>query len=267
MNNLSHQIYKYRLLWVSGWAAMIFSVAYSIYYGEWLLLLASFVWTRIVGVFSVQIALHRYFSHRSFETGPGRRRFLLWFSILSGEGSPIAWSTHHRHHHKYSDTERDVHSPHESFWRSALYWQIQPADWWLKTKQVNTITKDLLRDKEVRFVDRHYYTIWLLLVAVSFMIDWRMSVFFVLAPAGWAMFFAMFVNAFSHYKLPGSYRTYDTPDRSYNNQWIHWFIFGEGLHNNHHHMMNSHTQALNPGEFDLAGWICEKLFIIRQSES
>lgn len=264
MNNLSHQIYRYRILWAAGWAAMLFTIIYTIFTGEWYWLLGSFLWARVVSVFGIQISLHRYFSHRSFETGKWRRRFLLWFTILTGEGSPIAWSTHHRHHHRFAETDRDIHSPHKPFGSlllSAFTWQVQPVDYWLKDKRITTMTKDLLRDKEIKFVDKHYYHFWIFLVILSLLINWKFCVFFILAPAGWALFFAIFVNTVSHLNLPGSYRNYNTEDQSYNNKWVHWFVFGKGLHNNHHYDGSKYNQAFKPGEFDLTGWLCNKLFV------
>jgi stearoyl-CoA desaturase (delta-9 desaturase) len=68
-----------------------------------------------------------------------KRRFLLYFSILGGEGSPIAWATHHRHHHKYTEKPNDIHSPYESITLSLFRWQVMPKDWWLKEKGVKTI--------------------------------------------------------------------------------------------------------------------------------
>lgn len=260
--DLSHQIYRYRVLYFAGWAALFFTFGYCIYYEMWWTLLAAYVWSRICTFFANQISLHRYFSHRSFETTTWKRRFLLYFSILGGEGSPIAWATHHRHHHKYTEKPNDIHSPYESVTLSLFRWQIMPKDWWLQTKGVKTIPKDLLRDKEIRFVDTHYYKIWAALcVITALLFSWQFTVFFVLMPVGMAMFNSFGVNFVSHWKFPGSYRTYDTDDKSYNNKWLHYYLGGEGLHNNHHKDVTKYDQAFNPGEFDLAGWVVRKFFV------
>lgn len=260
-NNFSHQIYKYRILWVAGWATFFFSFYYAFAFNAWWLLLASYLWGRFVTFTANQIALHRYFSHRSFETTPAKRRFLLWFSILGGEGSPIAWSTHHRHHHANTEKPNDIHSPYESKILSMFTWQIKPVKWWLHEKQLRTIPKDLMRDKEIRFVDKHYYKIWLLMIIATALISWKITVFFLLGPVGWGLFHAIGVNFVSHWKFPGSYRNFETPDRTYNNQWVAYYLGGEGLHNNHHKDGGKFDQAFLPGEFDFGGWVVRKFFL------
>jgi fatty-acid desaturase len=260
MTNLSHQIYKFRLLYAAGWIAFLFTWWYAFSFGTWYLLLFSYLWARVVTFFGVQIALHRYFCHKAFVTTKIKHRMLLWFSLLSGEGSPIAWATHHRHHHKHSDQPLDLHSPHESKLLSMFLWQIKPLSWWLETKQLRSIPKDLLRDKEIKWFDHYYYTIWAVLVVVTVLIDWKITVFFLLAPVGWAMIHAMVGNFGSHWKLPGSYRNYDTPDYSHNNQWVAWYLGGEGLHNNHHQYPNAYDQAVTSKEFDFAGWVIKRFF-------
>ena len=265
-NNLSHQIYKYRILYAAGWLSLLFSIVYAVGYNAGWLLLASYLWARVVTFAGVQIALHRYFCHRSFVTTAAKHKLLLWFSILSGEGSPIAWTTHHRHHHRYSDQAQDLHSPHESKLLSMFQWQIKPKMWWLETKQLKTMPRDLLRDSQVKLVDQYYYHIWLALVIVTWLIHWKITVFFVLAPVGWALFHAIGVNFISHWPIPGSYRNYDTPDHSYNNQWVAYYLGGEGLHNNHHQDQSRYDHAVNPGEFDLGGWVVDKFFIQNKYE-
>ena len=240
---------------------MIFIIVYAVRYDAGWLLLASYLWGRVVTFIGVQIALHRYFCHKGFVTSPVKHKFLLWFSILSGQGSPISWATHHRHHHRYSDQSQDLHSPHESKLLSIFLWQIKPKMWWLETKQLKTLPKDLLRDTQVRLVDQYYYYFWAGLIAATWLINWKITIFFLLAPVGWALFHAIGVNFISHWPIFGSYRNFETPDRSYNNQWVAYYLGGEGLHNNHHYDMTKYDQAMQPGEFDLAGWMVKKFFI------
>lgn len=263
MTNLSHQIYKYRILYISGWLALFATLFYSVYYNEWWLLLGSFVWSRIVSLFAIIIGLHRYFTHKTFETGKFRKKFLLWFGILGAEGSPLAWGVHHRHHHRYADTVKDIHSPHESVILSSLTWQIQSPMWWLQTKEVKTLPRDLMKDKEILLVDKYYYHVWLALILISFLIDWKFCLFFVLAPAGWAYFFGIIINTISHLNFIGSYRNFDINDKSTNNKFLAFITLGEGLHNNHHAESHRSNLAIIKGEFDFAGWVIDKFFKIK----
>ena len=63
-----------------------------------------------------------------------------------------------------------------------------------------------------------------------------------------------------HTKIPGSYRNFDTADKSWNNKWIQILDLGEGLHNNHHKFPHLYNQAVQKGEFDLVGWIVKQVF-------
>jgi stearoyl-CoA desaturase (delta-9 desaturase) len=260
MINSIHQIHKFRVLYALGWGSLIFTIAYAIMYNAWWLLLASYLWSRVVSFLGIQIGLHRYFSHKSFKTTKLKHKFLLWFSILGGEGSPISWSMQHRHHHKNSEGKLDLHSPYESKLLSMFLWQIKPLSWWLNDKQLRTMPRDLLKDSEIRFVDKHYYNIWLILIVATLLISWKITVFFLLSTVGWALFHAIWVNYISHTRFPGSYRNFETSDSSYNNQWVAWYLGGEGLHNNHHQFPSNYSQAVKDHEFDFGGFVVGKFF-------
>lgn len=262
LKSINHQIHKYRILYYMGAAAVVASIVYAAVYGAWFMLFASYLWGRWVGLLGNQIALHRYFAHRSFKTTPIKHHILLWFSILGGEGSPITWAIHHRHHHKYAETDRDIHSPYESIWLATVGWQVKPARWWLTERRVQTVPRDLMHDHWIKWVDRHYYNIWLVLILLSLAVDWRLCVFFVLAPVGHGIISGAILNWFGHWQLPGSYRSYATTDKTYNNQAVAWYLGGEGLHNNHHHDTSQYNQAFNPGEFDFGGWLVKKFLAL-----
>ena len=71
----------------------------------------------------VTAAYHRYFAHRAFKTS-------RWFQFLLALGAQTAaqkgvlwWASHHRWHHKNSDTPQDVHSARlRGFWYSHIGW-------------------------------------------------------------------------------------------------------------------------------------------------
>lgn len=251
------------MLWAAGWCALIFTLLWTVANEHWLWLLASVIWARFISIFGVQIALHRFYAHRSFITGTWRRRFLLIASLLPGEGNPVAWATHHRHHHRHTDGSLDPHSPLESIWNSAIFWPIRSSHWWQQDKQITLAARDLLKDPEVRWLAQNYYSIWFCLCLLAVLIDWRLVVCVLLAGIGWAQAAAILVNTCGHLKMPGSYRNHDTPDNSYNNAWIQWLIQGEGLHNNHHQSPTDYDQSYRPGEFDFSGWLCRRFFVVQ----
>lgn len=263
MNSIS----KYRYLWAMGIIGFLGSIGYTLFSGEWTYWLVSYVYFRILWFFTNGISLHRYFAHKTFKTGKLRHKFLAWVTVLGGVGSPFTWAIHHRHHHKYSDTEKDLHSPADGQIKSILgTWAIKSEDWWI-SKGVTGFPRDLYRDKTVMFINKHYYRLWLIIFLLSFIIvDWKFCLFFVMAPVGWNLFHGALTNFFNHLKFPGSYRNYNTNDNSQNHKLLNIYLLGEGLHNNHHSQPGNYNQAHKPGEFDLGAWVIKHFFDIEHGK-
>lgn len=253
----------FRLMWIVWYSSVFFTIGYCIVTGNWILLISSILWGRIVDIFGMAIALHRYFSHRSFNTGSIRHKFLAWFSVLAGQGSPFIWAITHRHHHKHTDTPLDLHSPH-NYLLDPFVWPIKSPNYFFK-QQVDFRVKDLENDKLLQFINQRYFYIWWILIIASVIINWKFCVFFVLAGAGWSLIFSGIFNTVSHMKFIGSYRNFETKDCTTNSRWLHYFI-GDGLHNNHHHISGRYNQAFNKGEFDPPGWIVDKFFAIKEQK-
>lgn len=99
--------YKIRLLQLFFLLAGITGIAY---YGFFGLLLSLGIYV-FLEVFVGNATLHRYYGHRSFEMALWKERILRWLAHHIGVGSVLGWAGHHRWHHKYSDTDKDLHSP------------------------------------------------------------------------------------------------------------------------------------------------------------
>jgi stearoyl-CoA desaturase (delta-9 desaturase) len=234
---------------------LIAVIVYAIAYGAWWILLGSYLWARFVTFLGVQIALHRYFCQKSFQTTKLKHKFLLWFSILSGEGSPIAWTTHHRHHHRYSDQPQDLHSVYNG-------WTDIFSPLTKKTSYSGEIEITRVLSASLRKINNHWPWIFLFYIIVSAAIDWRLAMFVIMTGPAWNYIHMILLRVWLvHVKLPGSYRNFDTKDQSYNHRLIHAFDLGEGLHNNHHRYPNRYDQAVESGEFDLAGYVVRKFFV------
>ena len=65
-------------------------------------------WLRM---FAVTGGYHRYFSHRTYKTSRAGQFVLALLAQSTAQKSVIWWASKHRHHHRFSDTEHDVHSP------------------------------------------------------------------------------------------------------------------------------------------------------------
>lgn len=251
--------YAYHIVYYSG-IPLAIAMAYT--YNLWWWLLAGIVYAKILAVFGVQIGLHRYFAHRTFTTTKIKHIFLCWSSLLCGEGSPLTWATLHLHHHKNSDTEKDIHSPHiDGFVHATLTWAMEKEPWWT-SRNITHIPIGLLKDKHVKVVHNHWHKIWALLIIGTLLISWKVCLFLLIFPACFTTInSSVMTNGLAHLMLPGSYRNFETNDKSTNNKWVQFYQIGEGLHNNHHRYPGNYNQAAVPGEFDPVAWLVEKFFI------
>jgi stearoyl-CoA desaturase (delta-9 desaturase) len=256
------------IFWWAGIFSLFWCIVYVIITGEWWWFVSAFIAQRVISPMANGVANHRYFSHRSFKTGPLRHKFLLWVSILGASGSPISYSMIHRHHHKFSDQKLDIHSPKNSLLDALGFFTVRKYSWFVKNKQLVNFPKDLIKMTDVRFVHQNYYNIWLILFAFSLLVSWKFLFLFTLPLIGlFILSSGLYINVLSHLKLPNSYRTYNTTDNSYNNKWMHLYTLQEGLHNNHHKFPQKYNQAFNKGEFDFSGWMIEKFFDIEYKKS
>ena len=197
-------------------------------------------------MFAITGFYHRYFSHRSFQTSRAMQFIFAVIGASSVHRGPLWWAAHHRKHHRHSDTEHDVHSPHHhGFWWSHVGWITSPANFPTDYSQV----PDLAKYPELRFIDR-FDTLVPLLLALT--LYWIGGLPYLI----WGFFISSVVlfhctcsiNSLAH--IWGGQR-YDTSDQSRNNLFLAILTFGEGWHNNHHKYPGSSRQGFFWWEIDL----------------
>lgn len=203
-------------------------------------------WIRIFGVTA---GYHRYFSHRAFETSRPMQFLLAFIAQSTAQKGAIWWASHHRAHHLYSDTERDLHSPRQDgFLHAHLGWLFSGSDrtdW----KRV----KDLAKYPELVWLDKYYlvppivvgFLVWLFFGWSGLFVGFFLSTVFT-----WHGTF--FINSLAH--VWGS-RRFETRDDSRNNFWLALVTMGEGWHNNHHHHMGSARQGFYWWEIDATYYV------------
>lgn len=155
----SLRIIKFRVWLVHVASLGIFFVPYD----HSLLLLTSI--TFFTRTFGWEGGSHRYFSHRSFKTSRAFQFFLAILAASGGQRGPIWWATHHRAHHRYSDTPLDPHSPiHRGFWYAHMGWFLDP-------KNIDTdldAAKDLSRFPELVWINKYHYIFPYILMVIIF---------------------------------------------------------------------------------------------------
>lgn len=203
------------------------------------------MWT-LTGGLGISIGFHRYFTHKSFDTS---RRFQIVMAIagsMAAQGPILYWVSVHRRHHERSDTDGDPHSPRAisrgfrgrlvGFWHGHCGWVLGHD-----VPNPTVYARDLLRIREIRWVDR-YYQVW---VWIGIFLPGLIGLLYTRSWAGglqgslWGGFLRIAlghhiiwgINSICH--VYGS-QPYSTREKSRNNFWLSIPAFGEGWHNNHH---------------------------------
>jgi stearoyl-CoA desaturase (Delta-9 desaturase) len=272
--------------------------------GVWLLLKEGIRWLDVgllVGMYlltmtGIELGLHRYFSHRSFETTRPLRALLLVLGSMAGQGSALLWSAVHRWHHAHTDVAGDVHSPvvgrsgtwarvRGFFWAQFLWYLEVPAVARFgrlveryraspqealagdsQEQRLARLLPDLLGDEWLVRLNQRYGT-WVLL---GFALP---AVVGGLATGSWEGALRGFVwgglvrfslvqqasfaiNSVTH--TMGT-RPLETRDDSRNNALMALLTLGAGWHNNHHAFPGSAYTDFRWWQVDIAGLIIRLL--------
>jgi stearoyl-CoA desaturase (delta-9 desaturase) len=218
-------------------------------------------------MFAITGGYHRYFSHRSYKTSRVFQFILAVLGTSSAQKGPIWWASHHRHHHKHSDTPEDIHSPVvQGIYYAHLGWIMSSQ--FLQPRL--ELVKDLLAFPEIRWLEKYNMVPPVLLgVGTFFLGMWLELAFPELGTTRWQMlvwgFFVSTVllyhgtfciNSFTH--LIGKKR-FKTTDESRNNFILALITLGEGWHNNHHRYPGSEPQGMYWWEIDISHYILKVL--------
>lgn len=220
-----------------------------------------------IRMFAITGAYHRYFSHRTYSTSRWFQFLLGFVGASSAQKGPIWWAGHHRHHHRYSDLEEDIHSPIVN----GILWSH--VGWVLSSRYIPTrydLMKDFAKYPELRWLDRNHLVAPVMLLLATLALGAYLEVAFpnlhtnALQMFTWGfcvsttlVYHGTFcINSFTH--LIGS-RRFDTTDKSKNNLILALITLGEGWHNNHHRYPGSERQGFYWWEIDITHYIL-KLF-------
>jgi stearoyl-CoA desaturase (delta-9 desaturase) len=239
---------------------IIFNLAYftlgicSLFFIEnWYILVAC--WLLIA--FGNGTAGHRYFSHSQFNAGPKLHWFLAVWCTISGYSSTIYWKVQHIHHHRNTDTVKDIHSPVNGFIKAFFLWIFD-------RKRIESVFDDraskiilvkALHDRAIKFTSNYFITINITFLIFLYIVNEQLLY-------GYAIGFLIehirlgIVNTLLHIPMfPGNYRNHETKDKSQNNFIIGILSLGFGWHNNHHHNPSKLILTERWWELDLEGYL------------
>lgn len=231
-------------------AAIPFVLAHLACFGAlWSGVSASALWLAFglywLRMFAVTAGYHRYFSHRSYKTSRIGQFVLALLAQSTAQKSVIWWASKHRHHHRFSDTEHDVHSPvQNSFAYSHVGWIFSRGH---DVCDSSTVA-DLMRFPELRFLHRFELLPAVALALICFAVDGWSGLFVGFFWSTVAVYHATFcINSLAH--VHGD-KDYVTGDESRNNWWLAIITMGEGWHNNHHAYQYSVRQGFRWWQWD-----------------
>ncbi|MGI9641448.1 MAG: acyl-CoA desaturase [Acidimicrobiia bacterium] len=211
-------------------------------------------------MFLITAGYHRYFSHRSYRLGRMTQFLMALGGTTAMQKGPLWWAAHHRDHHRYADTDRDVHSPTRGFWWSHVGWIL--CDKYGPTDESRV--KDLAKYPELRWLNRHDWVGPLALAVGCFAIGGWSGLVIGFGLSTLLLWHGTFlVNSLAH--VVGR-RRYATSDTSRNSLVIALLTNGEGWHNNHHHYQASARQSFHWYQWDPSFyvlWLLSKVRIVR----
>ena len=221
------------------------------FHWSYLIVCLALYYTRM---FFVTAGYHRYFSHRSFKTSRAFQFVMAFVATMSTQKGVLWWAANHRHHHRYSDTEEDLHSPSL---RGFLWSHVG----WILSDRYNETRTELIGDfhkyPELRWLNKYHVVPPVILGVCMFLAGgWGMLVwgYCISTVILWHSSFT--VNSLSH--IFGR-RRYETSDSSKNNVLLALITMGEGWHNNHHHYMASARQGFFWWEVDFTYYLLKML--------
>lgn len=202
---------------------------------------------------SITAGYHRFFSHSTFKASPAVRFFLLFFGAATFEESALKWSSQHRQHHLFTDTEHDPYGVNKGFWHAHIGWIL----FWRHKTNYNNVN-DLRKSKLVAHQHDHHE--WWSIgggIVLPMLIAWAIG-----RPLGGfimavslrlviVLHSAFFINSFAH--TFGS-RPYDK-NQSARDNWVGAFLTnGEGYHNFHHRFPSDYRNGIRWYHWDPTKW-------------
>lgn len=202
---------------------------------------------------SITVGYHRYYAHATFKANPLVQFLVLFFGAAAFEQSALTWSSGHRDHHRYVDTEKDPYSIKKGFWYAHIGWMTL----WKQLPDYRNV-KDLMKNKMVMHQHDHY-VLWCGLAGILFPVSLGALMGHALGALIFAVFFritfvhhATFcINSVCHVFGKATYDIHATARD-------HWFVAyltnGEGYHNFHHRFPADYRNGIRWYQWDPSKW-------------
>lgn len=223
---------------------------------------------------SITMGYHRLWAHKTYEAHPLLEKILLFISAGAFQGSALKWSSDHRIHHRFEDTDRDPYNINRGFWHAHMGWMMKH-----ETVNLPINAPDLEKNRWVKH-QHDNYLLWS--VGVGFIFPMFIghllgNAFLGLTIAGGIRIFltqqsTFLVNSLSHTHGRTNYSSVKSARDSI---LVAVLTHGEGYHNFHHQFQMDYRNGIRWYHWDptkwsiqLANWIglAQKLKTVKFSE-
>ena len=199
-------------------------------------------------------AYHRFYAHRCYALSKPAEFMLLIMSTLATQGSVLQWSSDHRMHHSYVDTDKDPYCIGKGFWYAHVLWLFEPDKSIDKERNL-----DLWDNPLVVFQHRYY---GLLCTGGNFLValllGWALNDYLGAFVLTWwtrllvSHHLTWFVNSLAH---TWGERTYSKEHSAVDNYILAFLTVGEGYHNYHHTFASDYRNGFRWYHFDPTKWM------------
>ena len=254
--------WKFTLFFILNPIAGIIGTAILAMYGHIYsqTLILAFVLMILTGL-SITAGYHRCFSHKAYTVHPIIKWFFVLFGSAAFEGGVLEWSTDHRNHHRYTDTEKDPYNIKQGFWHAHIGWIFTLHE----DQRDYSNVEDLYKDKLLRVQKKHF--VWFA-IAMGFVLPmaiaslWHdpLGGLFIAGALRMTLnhHFTFFINSVCHYFGKKTYSDQSARD----NALMAIFTYGEGYHNFHHKFPLDYRNGIRFYDFDPTKWFIKGLFYL-----
>lgn len=204
---------------------------------------------------AITAGYHRLFAHKAYEAHPVIAFIMTMLGASCFEGSVLEWTTDHRNHHRFVDTEKDPYNINQGFWHAHMGWLI-----FLDTsKRDFSNVEDLAASKIIRFQHKYFKECATLM---GFIVPMLIGALWGNALAGLIIVGALritfnhhttfFINSLCHWS---GKRPYSLTQTARDNWMTALVTMGEGFHNFHHQFPLDYRNGIRYFHYDPTKWI------------
>jgi len=227
--------------------------------------IALFVFFCIATGMAITVGYHRLFAHVTYKANPLVRFLLIFFGSAAFEQSALAWSSQHRDHHRFVDTENDPYNIKKGFFWAHMGWLLAG-----KYQFHYTNVDDLVRSPLIMHQAK-YYVPWAVMagvitpVLIGSFFGHALSAFIISVCFRVTLVYhsTWCINSVCH---TFGNKTYDK-DATASDHWLVAILtFGEGYHNFHHRFPSDYRNGVRWYHWDPSKWLIafmEKIGMVR----